>query len=327
MIRWGIIGCGKIASKFAKDLHKIPDCELYGVASRTLQKAEAFAKTNQAKNAYASYEQLAHDDNIDVVYIATPHPYHKDNTILCLDNKKHVLCEKPFAMNTHEVREMIASAKKNKRFLMEAIWTQFFPYMRKLQEILKDGIIGEIKMIEADFGFKADFDPKSRLFDPELGGGALLDIGIYPLFLCHTLLGKPDQYSSTAIKGITGVDESTAINLAWNSGAIASLNCTVLTDTKSVAKIYGKNAYIEIQSRWHESKTMTMSNREGVIENFDFKDEYTGYAYEIMEVNKCIKENSSESALLPLNFSLSLMESLDLIRSQINLKYPADLIH
>jgi len=324
MVRWGILGCGKIAGKFSQDLSKVEGCELYGVASRSIDKAINFAKINNAQKAYGSYEELVADDNIDVVYIATPHPYHKDNTLLCLTNGKHVLCEKPFAMNAEEVDEMIVAAKKHDCFLMEAIWTQFFPYMVKLKELLKAGELGEIQMIEADFGFKAEVDPTSRLYNIHLGGGALLDIGIYPLFLCHSLLGKPDHISSTATIGSTEVDESTAINLKWKSGAVASLYCTIKADTKTVAKIYGRDKYLEIDSRWHESKSMSLNDKHGLMKAFDFEDQYLGYAYEIMEVNKCILENKRQSEILPLNFSKELMDSLDTIRSQIKLTYPAD---
>jgi len=324
MINWGIIGCGNIASKFAEDLNKIEGCALYGVASRSIDKAINFAKVNSAQKAYGSYEELAKDDKIDVVYIATPHPHHKNNTILCLQNQKHVLCEKPFAMNIHEVNEMIDAAKTNDRFLMEAIWTEFFPYMRKLKEIIAEGTIGDIKMIEADFGFHAEYDPSSRLFDPQLGGGALLDIGIYPLFLCHTLLGKPDEISSSALIGKTGVDESTSINLKWGSGAMASLNCSIIADTKTVAKIYGPDKYIEIDNRWHQSRSISINDRDGQLEAFTFEDDYRGYAYEIMEVNNCIAQNKRESESLSLVLSRELMESIDTIRSQIKLTYPSD---
>lgn len=324
MVRWGIIGCGKIAGKFAEDLNKIEGCVLYGVASRSIDKAITFAKVNNAQKAFGSYEELTQNDQIDVVYIATPHPFHKDNTILCLQNGKHVLCEKPFAMNIHEVKEMVNAAKKNERFLMEAVWTQFFPVMHKVRELVNEGQLGEIKMIEADFGFKADVDLSGRLYNPYLGGGALLDIGIYPIFLCHSLLGKPDEITANAVIGSTGVDVSTVINLKWQSGALASLNCTILTDTKTVAKIYGDKAYLEIDSRWHESKSMSLNNRMGRIEEFKFEDDYRGYAYEIMEVNKCLTNNKTESELLPLQFSVDLIETLDTVRSHINLAYPSE---
>ena len=324
MINWGILGCGGIANKFAHDLNMVDDCKLFGVGSRSIDKAISFAKLNNATKAFGSYEELVQDENIDVIYVATPHPYHKDNTILCLNNGKHVLCEKPFAMNSTEVAEMIKAAKLNNKFLMEAIWTQFFPYMSKLKEIIAEGRLGDIKMIEADFGFKADFNPHSRLFDINLGGGALLDIGIYPLFLCHSLLGPPSAINSVATIGKTNVDESTCMSLKWDSGVLASLNCTVLTDTKSVAKIFGTEAYVEIDSRWHESKSMSIKNRDGIVETFSFEDDYKGYAYEIQEVNDCLKNSKTESETLPLQFSKELIDSLDKIRDQIGLTYPAD---
>lgn len=325
MIRWGILGCGKIAQKFSNDLKLVDGCELVAVGSRSLDKAKTFQKKNQATYSFGSYEELATCEEVDVIYIATPHPMHKENTILCLNNGKHVLCEKPFAMNGKQVREMVDAAHTNELFLMEAIWTQFFPYLKKLKQLIADGTLGEIKMIEADFGFKAAFDPSSRLFDPVLGGGALLDIGIYPLFLCHSLLGKPDEISASAYIGSTGVDESTTMNLKWNSGAMASLNCTVLSDTACEAKVFGTKAHAHIDSRWHESKSMSLRNRDGIIQSFTFEDEFIGYAYEIMEVNKCIRENQKESEILSLKFSSALMESLDIIKEQIGLTYPSDL--
>ena len=324
MVRWGILGCGKIAQKFVNDLLLIDGCCLTAVGSRSKEKAEAFKIKNNATYSFGSYEDLVSCEEVDVIYVATPHPMHKDNAILCLNNGKHVLCEKPFAMNSTQVEEMIQAAKSNQKFLMEAIWTQFFPYLQKLKELIADDQLGEIRMIEADFGFKAGFDPSSRLFDKQLGGGALLDIGIYPLFLCHSLLGPPAEISSSAIIGKTGIDESTCINLKWNNGAMASLNCTILCDTASVAKVYGTKSYAHIDARWHEAKSMTIRNRDGILDSFAFDDNYTGYAYEIMEVNRCIKNGQLESEVLPLSFSKELMESIDLIKTQIDLSYNAD---
>lgn len=322
MVRWGILGCGSIAQKFVDDLKQVEGCKLVAAGSRNAEKAKAFQELNGAELSFGSYEELAKCEEVDVIYVATPHPMHKDNTILCLENGKHVLCEKPFAMNAEEVKEMIAVAKSNQLFLMEAIWTQFLPYMQKLKQVIRDGAIGEIQMIEADFGFKADYNPDGRLFNPSLGGGALLDIGIYPLFLCHTLLGKPDEISASAILGDTQVDVSTTMNLKWKSGAMASLLCTVLCDTKCEAKIYGTEAYIEIDSRWHESKSFSINNRGGLIEKFQFDDSYRGYAYEIMATNESIQKRELENPQLNKEFSLNLMKDLDTIRSIIGLSYP-----
>ena len=322
MVRWGILGCGSIAQKFVDDLKQVDGCKLVAAGSRNIEKAKAFQELNNAELSFGSYKELAQCEEVDVIYIATPHPMHKANTILCLENGKHVLCEKPFAMNVEEVKEMVEAAKSNKRFLMEAIWTQFLPYMQKLKQVIRDGAIGEIQMIEADFGFKADYNPNGRLFNPSLGGGALLDIGIYPLFLCHTLLGKPDEISASAQIGDTGVDESSAMNLKWKSGAMASLLSTVLCDTKCEAKIFGTEAYIEIDSRWHESKSFSIKNRDGILEKFQFNDSYKGYAYEIMAVNKSIQKGELENPELTLEFSLNLMKDLDSIRSYIGLTYP-----
>jgi len=322
MVRWGILGCGKIAQKFANDLNRLDGCKLVAVGSRSLAKAETFRIKNKAIFGFGSYQDLASCHEVDVVYIATPHTMHKENTLLCLNHGKHVLCEKPLAINAKQVEAMINAAKVKQLFLMEAIWTQFLPFLSKLKEIIADGVLGEIKMIEADFGFKAEYNPMSRLFDPNLGGGALLDIGIYPLFLCQTLLGPPDDIKASAVIGKTGVDESIGIILKWKNGAMANLNCTLHCDTNCSAKIFGTKRTANISPRWHESNTINLTERNDLVKSYTFDDEYIGYAYEIMEVNQCISNSEIESKQLPLSFSYDLMQIMDEIRDQIGLKYP-----
>lgn len=321
MINWGIIGCGNIASKFAHELNLVKDCNLYAVASRSMDKAESFAQAHRADIAYGSYQSLVEDQNVDVVYVATPHPMHHPDSLLCIAHGKHVLCEKPLAMNGSEVKQMITAARENRVFFMEAMWTLLFPYMGKLKELIAEDVLGDIKMIEADFGFRADHDPNGRLFNNRLGGGALLDIGVYPLALCHHLLGKPDAVTALGQIGSTGVDESTSISLGWKNGAMASLHCTILADTKCVAKIFGSKAYIEIDSRWHRAKSMHLKDRNGLIESYQFADEFQGYAYEIQETNECIRNNNIESQIVSHQFSIELMETMDRIRKIINLSY------
>lgn len=217
-IHWGIIGLGKIARKFAEDLKLVPNCKLVAVASRDLTKAQSFAQDFGATYAYGDYEEITRNPIIDVIYIATPHHLHYENTVCCLENKKAVLCEKPFAMNLRQVQEMVALARKEEVFLMEALWTKFLPSFQKVNEIIKNGHIGEINMVQADFSFKANYNPESRLFDKALGGGSLLDIGIYPLFLATTLLGKPENIKAMATFDKTGAD----------------VNCGMVLDRKSV---------------------------------------------------------------------------------------------
>src|SRR6187402_265920 len=192
-IRWGILGCGKIANKFATDLQLIEDAELVAVASRDVEKGKAFASLFHARLNFNTYEALASCDEVDVIYIATPHGFHLEHTSLCLQHSKAVLCEKPMAINSKQVKEMIDLAQKQKVFLMEAFWTKFLPQYQKVVELIQAGEIGTIKMIEADFGFKATSPTPQRLYDVALGGGALLDVGIYPVFLALSLLGRPNE--------------------------------------------------------------------------------------------------------------------------------------
>ncbi|MGB7784631.1 MAG: Gfo/Idh/MocA family oxidoreductase, partial [Salinimicrobium sp.] len=206
-IKWGIIGPGQIARKFARSLQEVDDAQLYAVASRTLERAEAFAEETGAAKAFGSYEEMLMDAEVDVVYIATPHVFHKEHTLLSLKHGKPVLCEKPFAINRAQVKEMISNAKEKRVFLMEAMWTPFLPHIIYLREVLSSGKYGKVKRLTADFGFAAAFDKNGRLFKKSLGGGSLLDIGIYPIFLALHTLGKPEKISAKAQMSSTNVDE------------------------------------------------------------------------------------------------------------------------
>lgn len=320
-IRWGILGLGKIAHKFAADLIKLPQCELIAVGSSSINKAKAFATQFYAEHAFGSYEDLVRCPEIDVIYIATPHTYHKKHTLLCLEAGKHVLCEKPFALNQHEVAEMNAKAEQQKLFLMEAIWTRFLPFMDKLLALINENAIGAVKYLEADFGFLAPYDPQGRLYNPHLGGGALLDIGIYPLFLAHALFGIPSHIQASALMSDTHIDTVTNILLRWRNDQLANLHCSVIADTPTQAKIYGTKGKIIIPTRWHEAKSLTLITEQGE-ESFSFDDDYLGFAYEIMEVNECIRNGALESNRLPLTFSVELIKTMDSVRRLIGLKYP-----
>ena len=233
-IRWGIIGLGKIANKFATDLASIETAELVAVASRNIQNANNFAEKHNAKKAYSSYEELAKDTNVDAVYIATPHSFHKEHAILCLQNKKAVLCEKPFAMNLSEVTEMIQVAKENNVLLMEALWSFFLPHFTYVLNIVKSEKFGKLKSLEADFGFHMPYNTDSRLFKKDLGGGSLLDIGIYPIFAALATLGEPDVIHANATFFENGADASCDMVFQYKN-AKATLKSTLLEETPSVA--------------------------------------------------------------------------------------------
>jgi len=324
VFKWGIIGLGNIAHKFAKDLQGLKSAQLYAVASRSLQKAKSFSEQYNVPHSFGSYQELANCSELDVVYIATPHPFHCENTIMCLNHKIAVLCEKPFAMNAAEVRRMIAAAKNNNTFLMEALWTRFLPSMQRTMSIIEKGMIGEVLSVKADFGFKAPFDLDGRLYNQKLGGGSLLDIGIYPVFLSLLILGSPINVKAMATIGGTNVDESCGIILKYPNNKLAILDSTIVTDTATEALIYGEKGTIKINGRWHEptSITLTLNGDEPKDIFFDFKSD--GYSYEAEEVMRCLHQKRLSSPLLDHHFSLDLIELLDEIRMEAGIYYPHD---
>ncbi len=314
IFNWGVVGPGKIAHKFVEDLLTLPNARLHGVASRSLERAQQFADQYNAPHAYGSYEALVNCPELDVVYIATPHSGHCKNTLLFLNNKIPVLCEKPMGVNPEEVQQMITAARDQQTYLMEALWTRFLPAIQKVITLINEGQIGEVQTIKADFGFQATFDPKSRLFDPELAGGALLDIGIYPAFLATLIFGKPNSVKATAFSGSTGVDESNAMLLGYPSGKMAILTSTILHETATVAEIYGTKGKIMIPSRWHESKTVTLIDGEGKEEVFTFDYPQRGYHAEAAAVMEDLSNNKQENSFWSLEDSLNLSTLLDQVK-------------
>lgn len=230
---WGIIGCGKIAHKFAEDLITVPNATLYAVASRDLKKAKDFGKTYDVYCCYGSYKELATNPEVDIIYIATPHVFHFENSLMCLTNKKAVLCEKPFAINIKQVEEMITAAKNNNTFLMEALWTYFLPHYKYVLNIIQSNELGEVKSLKADFGFASTYDPENRLFNKKLGGGSLLDVGIYPLFAALSILGYPEETEANAKFNDDGIDEKCSMLLTYKNNIQASLHSSITEKTNT----------------------------------------------------------------------------------------------
>lgn len=310
--KWGIIGTGSISHLFAQGLKDASGANLYCIASRSKQKADAFARNYNIPVAYGSYEELADDPHVEIVYIGTPNSLHCDNSLLCLQKKKAVLCEKPFAMNTDQVEKMIHYAQKNNCFLMEALWSRFLPSIQKVQWLIDNKVVGDPICIKADFGFLADYKEESRLFNPLLGGGSLLDIGIYPVFLSFLLFGYPDEISSHAVMAPTGVDLSTGVFLSWKSGQFAQLASSFDVDLDTEAVIYCTKGKITLHRRFHMPTRLSINTADGCKEiPLDWKG--NGYNYEAEEVMRCISEGRLESQLLPLSFSLQLMKLLQTI--------------
>jgi predicted dehydrogenase len=324
-IRWGIIGTGFIANKFAEALQILPDAELVAVGSRAADTAKKFAKAFGIPHPHSSYEKLAKDPDVDVVYIATPHPFHMENTILCLKAGKAVLCEKPFAVNASQAQQMTDVARTEKLFLMEAMWTRFLPIIVKVREWLANELIGRVWMVTADFGFRADWNPKHRLFNPQLGGGALLDIGVYCVSMSSMVFDQPPaKITGMAHMGQTGVDEQSAMILGYGDGQLAVLSCAVRTQTPQQALIVGTKGMIRIHSPFWSATTTTISIEGKENETIRMPFESNGFEYEAREVMKCLRTGKPESDIMPLNETLSIVKTMDEIRAQWGLKYPME---
>ena len=319
-IKWGILGLGKIAGKFATALKDVEGAELYAVASRSKTKAETFAKEHAATKLFSSYEEMLKDEELDVVYIATPHVFHYEQTLLCLDHKKAVLCEKPFALNKKQVEEMIAKAKKEKVFLMEALWTQFLPHFKFVIEQIKSEKYGKIKNLKADFGFPAPVDLDKRLYNKNLGGGSLLDIGIYPIFMAMSTLGVPERIEAKASFHDTGVDEDCDIIFEYKNGVEAELGSSIIKQTPTAAIIQFEKATLTLNTRFHEPTSIIIQTPEGE-ETKEFKVNSNGYNFEAEHVQKMLREGKTESTEMTFEKSLQLIELLDKVRTKIGLEY------
>ncbi len=323
-IRWGILSTGNIARKFATGLQALDDAELIAVGSRSQDSADAFGEEFDVPHRHAGYEQLAGDADVDAIYVATPHVFHKRDTLLCLEAGKAVLCEKPFAINVAESREMIDLARERKLFLMEAMWTRFLPVMVKVRELLADGAIGEVRMLTADFGFRSGWNPEGRLLNPELGGGALLDVGVYTVSFAQMVCGRPQQIHGVAHLGETGVDEQAGMVLGFDGGRIAVLHTAVRTQTNHEAVIMGAEGQIRIAPPFWRSQKLTLIPQGGDGQEMELPFAGNGYTHEAAEVGECLRAGKLESDVMPLDETLSVMTTLDELRSQCGLTYPSE---
>lgn len=317
-IGWGILGAGRIAGRFASEARLVPGARLVAVGARSAERAAEFARQNGVERACGSYADLVADPEVDAVYVATLHPTHCEHTLLALDAGKAVLCEKPFAVNADQARQMIERARARRLFLMEAMWTRFNPITVQVQQWLADGLIGEPRLATIDFGFRAAWDPASRILNPTLAGGALLDVGVYVLAYASMIFGRPAQIRAAAHIGETGVDEQTALVLKYDGGQLASLTCAVRTATPQTARIDGTAGAIEIPAFWHATTARLIRPDRPPLEATGDH----GFRYEIAEVMACLQAGRSESPNMPLAETLAIAETMDEARRQIGLRYP-----
>jgi len=317
---WAILGCGHIAEKFALELKELPNANLYATASRNLDKAKKFAVKFGFKKSYGSYLEMVKDPNIDVVYIATPHTFHLEHTLLCLNHKKAVLCEKAFAINSKEVKQMITSSKENNTFLMEAFWVIFKPKLKKVIELIETKNLGKLKFVKSDFYFNAEYNPKNRLYNIELGGGSLLDIGIYPVFTAMTLLGTPNEIKVTPHFSPTGSEKSISMLFSYKNGATAILSSSFETNYKNETELCFENGLIKYE-RFSENPIQLFKNG-NKQEIFFEATKNSGYKYEAIHVMDCLDKGIIESPVITNQVSLDLMSILDKIRKKAGIFYP-----
>jgi predicted dehydrogenase len=322
-VAWGIIGPGNIARSFAADLALVPGGRLQAVASRDLRKAASFAEEFGAQQAYGSYDDLFADPEVAVVYIASPHSFHKAHTRAALEAGKHVLCEKPMGINAGEVRELITLAKQKELFLMEALWSRFNPSIREVHQIVRGGKLGPLSYLRADFAFPAlDRDPKGRLLNPDLAGGSLLDIGIYPVFLAYLLLGVPREFRVLAHFHQTGVEKQIALIFDYPE-AMAVLYSGLSSHSEMKAEISCRDGSVFLTPRWHEAESYEIL-QEGQSQVVEHPLKGSGYTYEIEEVHSCLKAGETESTLWSWKDSIALHGLLEAIRDRAGIVFPGE---
>lgn len=323
-VGWGILGTGKIAVLFAEDLRHVPGASLTAVGSRGAETAEAFGRRFHIPHRHASYDALVNDPDVDLVYVSTPHTLHAENSRLALEAGKHVLCEKPFSLNARQAADLVALARQRGLFLMEAMWMRFLPAIVHVRQILDEGTLGDVRMLSADFGLQFASDPAGRLFAPELGGGALLDLGVYPVSFAHMVFGRPDSMVTLASMGQTGVDEQSGIILRYPKGQIACLHTSMGVETPTEAALTGTRGRLRLHPPFYRTDDLTLQIPGQRDKHLHHRRTGNGLHYEALEVMECLRQGKKESGNMPLAESLAVMETLDAIRAQWGLRYPGE---
>lgn len=324
-INWGILGTGTIAHLVASDLHRLPDATLTAVGSRSQDRAEAFGDRFDISQRYGSYEALVADGTLDVVYVASPHPFHLEHATLALEAGRAVLCEKPLAINALQAEQLIDTARAHDQFLMEAMWTRFLPVMEDVRALLHEKReVGDVHLMQADIGVVEEFDPDHRLFDPALGGGALLDLGVYPMAFAFDLFGPPDEVISSAVLGATGVDEQCAVIFHYEDGLQAVWHASLRVDAGRTCVIAGTEGRLLGQRAWWKGAPFHLETNDGTTETIARSFEGHGYQFEAAHVMQCLREGRTESPVMPLDESHALLQTADALRSEWGVTYPQE---
>jgi len=324
-IRWGIVGTGGIAAAFAGDLQLMPDASLAAVGSRSQASADEFGDRFDVPQRHASYDALVNDPAVDAVYVATPHPGHYDAAMAAIEAGKAVLVEKPFTLNAKEAQSLIEAARSRHVFLMEAMWSRFLPPFARVRELLAAGALGDVRVVIADHNQWFPRDPSHRLFDPALGGGALLDLGVYPVSFASMVFGAPTRVTAVSTRAFTGVDATTSAILQYDDGAHAVVTTSLEVAGPTGAVIVGTDARIQFEGTFYAPTPFSLIGRDGtVLERFDEPVQGRGMGGEAAEVMQCMRAGALESEVLPLDETLAIMDTLDEIRRQIGLAYPGE---
>jgi predicted dehydrogenase len=319
--RWGILGAGRIAEKFCEALCFVEGSEVYAVASRDIDKAKAYATKYNATSFYNNYNDLVTDENIDIIYIATPHAFHYEQTMLCLQHKKAVLCEKPMSLSYRQTAEMIAASTQNNLFLMEAMWTSCMPFLDKILSLIKKDVIGQPQYVDADFGFLALPDPESRLLNKALGGGSVMDIGVYPIFLASLILGEPSIIQTVSKLTETGVDKYANVILQYTNGETAHVLSTIGFNTTIEAEIIGTKGRIKVDNPWFKATDFSVYLNDGTTQRFSMPHLCNGFEYEIKEVMHCLDNGLLQSSKMPHQLTLSVSKTMDEILRKAGVFY------
>lgn len=322
MAKWGILGTGKIARRFMQAMSSVSEGQVIAVGSRSQDTAEWFGAYFGIPRWYSRYEGVLEDPDVEIVYIATPHNLHADNTLSALQAGKHVLCEKPFAVNAQQAERVIQFARQTDRFVMEGMWTRCFPLMQEVVRRVSAGAIGELRYLQADFGFQTQYDPRSRLFSPDLAGGALLDVGIYPIALAFQFLGEPTQVVSTCTIGGTGVDVLEGILFYYPSGATAVLSASIQVSTPKQASLCGTKGMFHFPAPWWKPSEAFLIRDNSTQEHLFYPYGGDGLQFEIRHVHTCLQEGLRESPLMPLEETLKIVRLMDRLRSEWGVRYP-----
>jgi predicted dehydrogenase len=322
-VRWGVAGPGGIAERFAAAMTTVPDGHIAAVASRSSARAIAFAERHGVPRPHGSYDALCDDPAVDVVYVAVPHAGHEELTVAALDAGKHVLCEKPLALHAGQAQRMVDAARRNGRFLMEAMWSRFLPAYGAIADLVGSGRIGRALVVESDFGFRMPVTAGHRLFDPALGGGAALDLGIYPLQLASFVLGPPVSVQAAGSLGTTGVDELAVFTTTHADGGIGVGKAAIRLGLSCTGRISGEEGWIDIPAFAHDPRHLHVTVA-GATEVLDCDYDGDGLRFEIEAVHRCVAEGRIESDVMPLEDSLALARALDAVRAAIGVVYPGD---